>query len=465
MRPEHQPPSGWNNCPADILYLVFHFLSPAELHALCLVNKNIRIFTEPFLYSKVQWIWREPKYPPPITKLLRTILCRPQLAAYIKHIHLEGTVFRQLPPQIPTSSAEMENPIKFIRTTRLRHSDLWIEGLVQGTMDASVALLLAQLSNLRCLYLGSAFTQQSAIIGMVLRSAIYEPAKHRLPDFQHLQDVTVLTRTICQNFRRERGFDNTKDILPFFYLPSVQRMSVAIHTPDLLTRSTAQLPVLSRLKSLDLTDCRESYLGEVLSVTKNVETFRWKFYWDSGIHDHINTPIVDLDSLGDAISHIRDTLKDLTIWANIEIGGCDQFFSAIKLEGSLHALVNLDKLQRLQVPLGFLVGFTQNTTKRLQDVLPRNIEFLTLTYDLWYHGEIGSEPWPRWEWEDHTVLGLLQSWLKDWKTCTPNIRGISVILDVEVVDDERCPSMRHQLMKLGAQCGIQLEIDVVYEMW
>jgi hypothetical protein len=40
--------------------------------------------------------------------------------------------------------------------------------LRQGTMDAFVALLLAQLSNVRCLYLARQFTRQTALVDMVL---------------------------------------------------------------------------------------------------------------------------------------------------------------------------------------------------------------------------------------------------------------------------------------------------------
>jgi hypothetical protein len=243
-------------------------------------------------------------------------------------------------------------------------------------------------------------------------------------------------------------------------------MSVAIENPVSFTQSTRYLPIPSRLKSLNLTAIWESYLGEVLSVTKNVENLRWELFYYFGIDDDINTPIVDLDSLGSAICHIRDTLQDLSIFAMVERAGGDPFLPAIKMEGSLHAIVNLEKLKRLQVPLAFLVGFAQDTTKRLQDMIPRNVEFVSLTYDLWDQNEDGkSREWPEWEWEDQAILNLLQNWLKDYKACTPNIRGISLILEqVDTDIDEWCPSMRHQLRELGAQVGAQLEIYVKDEM-
>jgi hypothetical protein len=358
----------------------------------------------------------------------------------------------------------MDKPIAFIRKTGVRFSELWIEGLSQGKTDALVALLLAQLSNLRYLYLESAFVEQSAIIGMVLRSAIYEPADHRLPEFRHLQDVSFLP-SLNRHYMRDKSVKNTEDVLPFFHLPSVQQMRVAIQTPVSFTRNAANLPVPSRLKALDLTAIRESYLYEVLSITKSVTNIRWEFYYDSGIDDEVNTPIIDLDSLGAAISHIRDTLEDLTIFAMVDLGGGDQFDPAVQMKGSLHALANLDKLTRLQIPLAFLVGFTQDTTKRVQEMIPKNVEFVTLTYDLRNQNldGISAPHLPEWNWMDYAVFGLIQSWMKDWKACTPNLRGISLVLN-ELDIGEWCASMRDQLRNLCAQAGVELEIYVENEM-
>jgi hypothetical protein len=179
------------------LYLVFRLLSPAELRELCLVNKSFRTIAELFLYSKVEWTWKDPEHPPPIAQLLRTILCRPQLGAYIKNIHfdhdkLSQHLFRRQLANISVSGAEMDGLIAFIRGTKVPYINIWIQGLSQGETDAFVALLLAQLSNLRCLYLGPTFIERSVIIGMFLRSALDAPMEYRLPDFRHLQDVSFL---------------------------------------------------------------------------------------------------------------------------------------------------------------------------------------------------------------------------------------------------------------------------------
>jgi hypothetical protein len=352
----------------------------------------------------------------------------------------------------------MDKLIAFIQGTRVRFSDVWIKGVSQGKTDALVAVLLAQLSNLRYLNLESAFVERSEFIGMLLRSAIYEPADHLLPDFRHLQEV-YFRPTLNRHHRNDKSVKNTEDVLPFFYLPNVEKMKVAIQTPVHFTENAARPPVPSRLKALDLTAIRESYLCKVLSITKSVTNLRWEMYYDSGIEDEVNPPIVDLDSLGAAISHVRDTLEDLTMIGSVDLGGGDQFDPAVQIKGSLHALVSMHKLSRLQIPLAFLVGFTEDITKRVQEMIPKNVEFVTLTYDMRNQNldSISAPHLPVWDWTDHAVFGLIHSWIQDWKTCTPNLRGINLGL-WELDPGEWCTDMRDQLRDLCAQAGVDLAI-------
>jgi hypothetical protein len=450
----------------DILYSVFELLSPAEFYALCLVHKNLRRIAENFLYKTIQLTWEleNPYDPPPVTKLLRTLVSRPNLAAQIKTLHLAGEYTTYAPlvetiRTVPVAINELNEPASFIRKTRVPYSDLWIHELQHGRLDAVVALLLAQLPNLHCLYLGPAFTQRSEIIGMVLRSAIFEPAEFGLPDFRHLRDVTYLLKE-GHDPARDKKVKNTDDVLPFFHLSNVQRISVFIESPLAIKWPTPQLPVPSTLTSLILNSVRENYLGDLLSITPHLKSLCWTWFYDYGLRDAVNMPIVDLDRIGDAMSRLRGTLTDLTIIGEVELGGNDINLPGIKTEGSLKVMVNMENLRTLQVPWAFLVGFAQDTTKRLQDVLPRYLEHLSITYDMCLQNDEQMEPdWPEFEWKDHAILGLLKSWLEDREAFTPNLRGISLRLAKdEIDDDEWDPDMIHQLTELGAQAGVLFEI-------
>jgi hypothetical protein len=275
-------------------------------------------------------------------------------------------IFKQKPfrvhmPKIPVSTAELDSAVAFVRETGVPYSDLWIQGMYQGTMDAFVTLLLAQLPNLKHLYLGSAFARQDTLIGRVLRSAICKPMDYKLPSFEHLRDVSFLLG-IATDHARDKELLNTA-ALSLFYLPNLQHMSASIENPTTFLWPEAHLPTPSKLTSLDLTKVREVYLSELLSVTPNLERLRWKWQYDHGLYDNFNRPIVDLGRIAAAISHVGGTLTQLTITCHCEVGENYQWIPGIEIEGSLNAMVNWPMLKKLQTPWVFLVGRTKTIAR------------------------------------------------------------------------------------------------------
>ncbi|KAL4987883.1 hypothetical protein BDW68DRAFT_187612 [Aspergillus falconensis] len=371
----------WNSCPADILYLIFKLLSPLEHQALCLHA----------YYSDL-----EP--PQPITQLLRTLISKPQLAAHIRRLHLDGKAWavhatRFKLPKIHIPEDQLAEPVAFIRRTGVPYRDWWSRD-----------------TPLKFLHLGRAFTRQSALTGMMLRSAICESGTYKLGNFQHLQELSFLRRE-SRDEARNRKVKNTADLLPFFYLPNLQH-----------------------LKTLNLTNIREGCLGEILAVTKNLETLHWKWYYDSGVEDDF-----------------------ITQTPAAAVG--DQFFPGLEATGSLRALVNFGRIKTLQIPLAFLVGFAQDRTKRLQDVIPRNVEFLTITDDLaLQNSDYLEEEWPLWEWKDYAILGQLESWLREWTRWTLRLSRITLLLSwIDTDTNQWPPRAREQLHGLSVQAGIRLD--------
>lgn len=461
-----------NDCPAEILCLVFNLLSHPDFYVLCLTSKTFRIIAEPLLYSKIHFIWQKQldyyrscplEDPPPITQLLRTLLSKPQLAAHITSLYLDGKAYalestRFKLPKIHVPKDQLDEPTAFIRRTGLPVScrDWWIRELHDGSVDALIALLLAQLSSLRYLHLGYSFTRQSALIGTVLRSVTCEPSNYKLANFQHLQGLSFI-RFESRDEACDRKVKNTANILPFFYLPNLQHMSASIDNPDKWSWPTPQAhaPIPSKLKSLDLMNIREGYLGEILAVTKNLETLRWKWYYDNGVWDDFAvTQTLDLDQVGAALSHVQETLTDLTITADCQPAPAvsDQFYPGLQAVGSLTALSNFDRIKTLQIPWVFLVGFAEDRTKRLQDVIPRNVEFLTITDDLALQNCDDLEQWPK-----YAILDLLESLLREGTT--PFLKRIALLLSwIDTDINQWPPRAREQLQGLSAQTGISLEL-------
>ncbi|KAL4808055.1 hypothetical protein BDV18DRAFT_158173 [Aspergillus unguis] len=417
MEPTSKSAFNWNNCPEDVLYLVFKLLSPTEHHALCLVNQNFRAIAEPLLYSKIQFIWHKDldscdklECPPPITQLLRTLISKPELAAYVRSLDLDGFIWaanrtRFRLPQIHIPEDELDKAIAFIHQSGVSYMGWWSQELCNGSIDALLALLLAQLPSLQYLHLGYAFTRQCALIGMMFRSAICEPSTYKLCNFQYLERVSFLHRE-SEDEARDSTLKNTAAILPFFYLPNLRHMSASIDNPDKWIWPTLQAPVPSKLESLDLRTIREGCLGEVLAVTKNLKTLHWKWYYASGAGADFVNQTVDLDQIAAVLSNVQGTLTDLIITADCRPGVNDQFYPGLEAVGSLKPLVSFDQIKTLRIPLAFLVGFAQDVTKRLQDAIPRNVVSLTITDDLALQNcDYLEADWPLWEWQELAAGG------------------------------------------------------------
>ncbi|KAL4751321.1 hypothetical protein BDW72DRAFT_212801 [Aspergillus terricola var. indicus] len=476
MAQNPQRASGLATCPPDILYLVFKLLSPADYYSLSLVNKGFHIITEPFLYSRIHGTWRvdvEPSSPPRLPQLLRTLLSRPQLATHITTVHLDG--YRDDPNKfrwklstfcVSDGELDLDDAVAFIHRTKVPCSELWIQEVRSGSIDALVAILLAQLPNLKHLYMARDFTRQSTLLGMVLRLVLCQPERrYNLPGLQHLQDVSYIIPD-GEDGTRDRKKKNTADILPFLYLPNLEHLSASIENPAQLSWPAPHKPLAAKLMSLELTHVREHYLAELLSVTPSLRALEWHWYYDNGVKDQFITPIIHIDYLVAALSSVKHTLMDLVITAHCDIGGGDVIFPAVKLEGPLDALVDFTSLRRLQVPWAFLVGFAVDTARRLQDVVPRNLEHLIITDDLQPHNESRRQPdWPQWGWTGQTVLAVLavlESWLSDTSCASHLPQHITLLFGWADADyngwDSWAPAMKSRLRELGAQAGVACEI-------
>ncbi|KAF7164136.1 hypothetical protein CNMCM5623_008826 [Aspergillus felis] len=462
MKPEHQAASGLDGFPAEILYLVVQLLSSAELHALCLVNKRFRIIAEPFLYAQIQWTWTNSQNPP-VAQFLRSIVHRPELGSFVHVLILNGDSFdlswhnyKQKSPKLPVTEVVLDELVKCIERIRIPYAEQWIQELRAGTMDAFVTLLLSQLPSLRRLYLGKNFARESRLMGMMLRSALCEefPYSH-LPSLTHLQDVSVVYPDLGLHIRRFTDVRSTADVLSLFYLPSVERIKALIDNPATFIWPGKYPPNPSRLASLDLTMLREGHLGQVLSVTQGLRKLQWDWYYRPDLEDHFVTDIIDLDQIAADLSHVQETLTDLTITAGSDVSQADPELPKLTFSGSFKTFSGLHMLKRLEVPLPFLLGFSQSAPNVvcLEEALPKNIQWLTVTDDLCLQRE--------WEWDCETeyLLGAIRSWLQDWKRSTPRLQGFRLLTkEIPVREWGFDPVMIQALRDIGAQTGIQVQI-------
>jgi hypothetical protein len=138
-------------------------------------------------------------------------------------------------------------------------------------MDAFVALLLSQLPNLRSLHMEENFTRKSRFIGIVFRSALCKECCPFRTRFEHLQSVYAVYRRLRFDIREPTDERNTADVLPFFYLSSIEQLATSIDNPiTAIEWPAAHPPNPAEPRSLEVSMIREGYLGHLLSLTSKL---------------------------------------------------------------------------------------------------------------------------------------------------------------------------------------------------
>lgn len=146
----------------EVCQSICSYLSKTDYVNLCLVHSRLRTIAEPYLYSKIQFTWKERLQPHPITSLLRSLLRRPQLATFIRRVSLAGfslhnPYYEDRAPKILVSENELKELVAFVMKTTVPYRQIWVEEIQSGTMDAFVALLISQPLRLSCLAIDGDF--------------------------------------------------------------------------------------------------------------------------------------------------------------------------------------------------------------------------------------------------------------------------------------------------------------------
>jgi hypothetical protein len=117
------------------------------------------------------------------------------------------------------------------------------------------------------------------------------------------------------------------------------------------------------------------------------------------------------------------------------------------LKGSLKALTDFCQLEKLEIPLQFLLAsFRPATGIQLKDMVPKYIQSLTITDDLQGQEEQN-------EWEDTELYNFIALWLQDWRVSKPNLRTIALLPNQSGYDWSF--GIRPELKELCDQYGLE----------
>ncbi|KAK7908468.1 hypothetical protein PG985_015771 [Apiospora marii] len=432
------------DCPSEIISSILLSCSRADHLRLSRVNKQLNTVANRLLYSTVQFRWTAPDTfealtNPPVTIFLRTILGNPQLAVLVRSLRLVGNGsfwhHWRAHESLPTRSwagtgSTVDRAAALVAELPLSYTADWLRGLEVGTMDAIIAFLLTRLQNLRSFVTKANFTKEMSLQMAMLRSALcgrnqvgWPPRSGQLEqvsaDFYRNYDVQCDT--------------NTDTLLPFFYLPAIQALDLRLDHPARFAWPAAAAPDCTTLTSLTLRHVRESALKEILSCTKRLAKLDWQFFYSERnmttlqIGDALlYPPIADLDVLVDALTPIRDTLKDLTIRAHAIQPVQLEYQTPIEVRGSLEGLVDFPKVERFEVPLPFLAGrLVPNNRFRVSERIPQNLRMLVFNDGL---QEFADSMLDLDEWNYDEIASNLRDWLlyEDAGSSTPFMRQLEL---------------------------------------
>lgn len=447
--------------PNELLLSVMQRLPQADLFSASLVSRHWSDLSRPLLYSDVEILWKQRGHTrtASIHLFLRSLVERPELSEYVRGLHLKGVGLRAQQCTLPFLSEDeaaavpVEALVDAVRETGV-HEELrlgWEEGLREGTMDAFVALLLARLPNLASLYMDANYTLYTGITGCMLDLALSHPATCNLPRFRNLRRVVAVD---WGDRPRPTGTPNTDEVMPLFYLPSIQHLQVTVDNPKPYLCVAPPSSPITALESLHLNRLREANLEPLLSVLPGLKKLKYDWLFRYDIDPHVSTELINLDQMASALDHARDSLTDLTVHAQaLSVLSADHPDDLpLSIVGSLDGLSNLRKLERLTLPWVFLAGaFSSKGARRLGAAIPSSTRSLTLTADLF-----GDEPC---DWSSDAILSLVRDELTSRRACCHNLRRISLEL-FPLSRSETSAEKREELMGLAERVGIELVLPV-----
>ncbi|KAL9105831.1 MAG: hypothetical protein Q9187_008649, partial [Circinaria calcarea] len=361
-----------------------------DLAALLATCQYFRKGVEPYLYEEIKWI-REDGSAPPIYLLVRTILKRKELAAYIQRIHLRGWHRTRTPrAAIESSFDQEEHHLLHSRRLTLRwdYGGPWAQGYEFGKTDFFAAILLSHCPNLQSLSLDFHYGASQSLVGTVLLAQ-----KHRGQDrpqgwgferFSNLKAVEFINQSVPEDLV-EIFHEATIDVNHLwapFALPSVQRIKATN-----VARTALEWPLRPNLQSDSLTSlilegarCGERELERLASTCKSLRELVWDRRCDCNDGESCQP---DCLALYEALLHVRQTIESIKI--------CMEFYTTASidmsrpgpwtLQGRLASLQSFPKLAHLHVPFAVLYGWHGRDVPELADVLPSHLLTLVLTSD------------------------------------------------------------------------------------
>ncbi|EWG50038.1 hypothetical protein FVEG_16569 [Fusarium verticillioides 7600] len=369
----------------ELWEIIAQCLAPPDLLHLSTVSRAFNGITEKYLYRKISWTWNhdKPESSKPIQQLLLNLVRRPELALYIREFSVQEIGYGPTPPMHADSNSLGDANVvvrSLIQEAELSPSEDWIEGVLDLEIETIVALIILLLRNVEVLVIdmfhcdeeyGSP-TPNFSPIGDVLRLTCEPHSITRATKFERLKSFSWPSGDAeCFLGLIRKG--EVLDKLPIFRAPRLKEVSLKLSylEPSL----DAAMPTIScsgSLTSLTLryTTVAESFLKQLLSQMKNLESFRLDLYRSPKAY------IFDGQSISQGLMPCREVLRHLTVhWE-----ACDEYIKVdVPSSTPLGSLKGFSALESIDATSSAVI----DDDLALGGVLPLTLKVLVLREGLY----------------------------------------------------------------------------------
>lgn len=458
--------------PSECWLQILEDLSPEDLLPLSLVSKSCNGLAVPFLYRNISWDWR-PIPARRILLLLRAILQRPERASHIHHVSLLS--FQRVlahrpwdPPicepgckeQLAGFKDVLQQAQSIVETAKFTDADAWTQALETGDPYAFVAILLSQLHGLRSLRLDYSFVWMSGFPGLMLRHALFSPAKGSISEFTSLAEVdyggNVRRATINDDMPEiydDEGYPscNPDQFVAWFYLPSLHSLAIWLRTKEGLERPGRRAN-LAQLRNLVLARAtiHEDQVPGLLSSATNLKTLHLGMAYRWGYEVALTNGPAVLQGL----NLTRKTVTNLSF--GVEYYPPNMGMSWLErgeeeLSAPFHGfLTEFSNLRYAEVPINLLVGWSIQSEINLASLLPDTVEQICLRAD---YG-----PFDENDWHERTMLDLVRDNVTRLKVHAPRLRRISLRVWNKFWETKLTGQKREEVQDICGREGIHLEM-------
>lgn len=229
--------------------------------------------------------------------------------------------------------------------------------------------------------------------------------------FLQLKNVSIGAAT-CDPIKSTRGDHFSQDlgqILSFFYLPSLEYLSVHLTEPDIFKWPLSGPPVASRLQSLTLhhSELNERTLREILVCTPELTYLDYDYWHDIEDYRTGKPRFLNVQDLYEALDLVSGTLRTLRLRVNIFVRAAADVTDGLNggVKGSFASLQRFVRLRRLDVPLVLLLGMRVPAPwPKLNEALPSSLRELVVSDGLMeWEGCLRQEN----DWDETAWTGIM----------------------------------------------------------